>query len=320
MPFFLKSPFLQQKTTFCIGNTKYFLYLCSQFEYGEYSLLHIMIYKNELFLLTDKIGELANLYTNVDKALAILYCKQGKLQITWNNQQLTMIPNDLLVCMPNSLINHYLRSEDFQGGVLCISEHLFDELMLDCFRVEEHWWEKYSYIQSTPIHHLEERHTQLMDTYLNLLVQLLKDEHTAYHKQVMRTIAQAAAYECLSYLEDHISVAQLDNPKSKADVIRRFVLLVREQFYLHRDVQWFAQQLAITPKYLSSLCKQETGYTASELIRKVTNDEIIRLLKNPSLTTKEIAFRLNFSDLSQFCRYVRKQWGKTTTQLRQETL
>lgn len=278
-----------------------------------------MIHKNELFLLTDNIDEISNQHSTMGKALAILYCKQGKLQLTWNNQQVEMGSNDLLICMPNSLINHYLRSGDFQGGVLCISEHLFDELMLDCFRIEEHWWEKYSYIQSTPIHHLEERHTQLMDTYLQLLVLLLNDEKTAYHKQVMRTIAQAAAYECLSYLEDHISVSPEDQPKGKADMLRRFVLLVREHFTVHRDVQWYASQLAITPKYLSFLCKQESGYTASELIRKVTNDEIIRLLQNSSLTIKEIAFRLNFPDVSQFCRYVRTKIGKTPTQIRQET-
>lgn len=279
-----------------------------------------MIYKSELFLLTDNIDEISAQVTSNSKALAILYCEQGKLQLTWNNCQLEMGPNDLLVCMPHSLINHYLRSGDFQGKVLCISEHLFDELMLDCFRVEEHWWEKYSYVQSTPIHHLKERHTRLIDTYWQLLVQLLNDENTAYHKQVMRTIAQVAVYECLSYLEDHISVCSAEPLKGKANIFRRFINLVREQGAIHRDVRWYADQLAITPKYLSLICKQESGHTALEIIHKVANDEILRLLEDSSLTIKEIAFRLNFSDLSQFCRYIRTQLGKTTTQIRQEIL
>lgn len=276
-----------------------------------------MVYKNELFLLTDNIDEISAQVTPGSKALAILYCKQGRLQLTWNKQQLEMSANDLLICMPNSLINHYLRSGDFEGGVLCISEHLFDELMLDCFRVEEHWWEKYSYVQSQPIHHLEERHTHLIDTYWQLLVQLLNDENTAYHKQVMHTIAQVAVYECLSYLEDHISVSSVEQLKGKTNVFRRFINLVREQGAIHRDVKWYADQLAITPKYLSSICKQESGHTALEIIHKVTNDEILRLLEDSSLTVKEIAFRLNFSDLSQFCRYVRLTFGKTPTQIRQ---
>ena len=279
---------------------------------------YVMIYKNELFLLTDNIDEISAQVTSNSKALAILYCKQGKLQLTWNKRQLEMGSNDLLICMPHSLINHYLRSGDFQGKVLCISEHLFDELMLDCFRVEEHWWEKYSYVQSNPIHHLEERHTRLIDTYWQLLVQLLNDENTAYHKQVMRTIAQVAVYECLSYLEDRISVSSTEQVKGKANVFRRLINLVREQGATHRNVQWYADQLAITPKYLSLICKQESGHTALEIIHKVANEEILRLLEDSSLTVKEIAFRLNFSDLSQFCRYVRLNFGKTPTQLRQE--
>lgn len=275
-----------------------------------------MIYKNELFLLTDNIDEISNQNSTIGKVLAILYCEQGRLQLTWNNRQIEMGSNDLLLCMPNSLINHYLRSGDFRGGVLCISEHLFDELMLDCFRVEEHWWEKYSYVQSTPIHHLEERHTRLLNSYLQLLIQLLEDEHTAYHKQIMRTIAQAAAYECLSYLEDHITVSPDNTPRGKADVLRRFLQLVYEQGPQHRDVQYYASQLAITPKYLSHICKQESGHNALDIIHKVTNEEILRLLNDTSLTVKEIAFRLNFSDASQFCRYVRTNLGKTPSQMR----
>lgn len=275
-----------------------------------------MIYKNELFLLTDNIDEISNPDPATGQFLAIVYCKQGKMQLTWNGCQLEMGTNDLLVCMPHSLINHYLRSGDFLGGVICISEHLFDELMLDCFHLEAHWWEKYSYIQANPIHHLGDRHVRLLDTYLQLLVELLKDEHTAYHKQVLRTIAQAAAYECLSYLEDHIPVLPEGKTKGKSDIMRRFVLLVREHGTIHHDVQWYASQLAITPKYLSVISKQESGHTALEIIHKVTNDEILKLLKTSSLTIKEIAFRLRFSDASQFCRYVRLNFGQTPAQIR----
>ena len=157
---------------------------------------------------------------------------------------------------------------------------------------------------------------RLLDTYLQLLVELLNDEHTAYHKQVLRTIAQAAAYECLSYLEDHISVLPEEKTKGKSDIMRRFVLLVREHGTIHHNVQWYASQLAITPKYLSVISKKESGYTALDIIHKVTNEEILKLLKTSSLTIKEIAFRLRFSDASQFGRYVRLNFGQTPTQIR----
>ena len=83
-----------------------------------------------------------------------------------------------------------------------------------------------------------------------------------------------------------------------------------------REVQFYANQLNITPKYLNAVCKQNSDITASEWIRRFAKERIVLLLQNEDLNIAEIADEMEFSSRSFFTRYVKKILGVTPSEYR----
>ena len=54
-------------------------------------------------------------------------------------------------------------------------------------------------------------------------------------------------------------------------------------------IGFYANQLYVTPKYLSAVCKEVSGQTASELITQYMVKDILYLLRNSQKSIKEIA-------------------------------
>lgn len=77
------------------------------------------------------------------------------------------------------------------------------------------------------------------------------------------------------------------------------------------SVKKLAEQLFLSPRYLSDLLKQETGKTAMELIHISLIGEAKNLLQHPDRGVSEIAYDLGFDSPSYFIRLFKKQTGMT---------
>jgi AraC-like DNA-binding protein len=73
------------------------------------------------------------------------------------------------------------------------------------------------------------------------------------------------------------------------------------------QVQYFAENLSLHPNYLNSVIKSKTGRTVNEWISKRTLSVAKSLLLNTSYTSKEIAYRLGYSEPTHFSRFFKKQ-------------
>ena len=96
----------------------------------------------------------------------------------------------------------------------------------------------------------------------------------------------------------------------------RFIKLLQEHCLKHREVQFYSNELNITPKYLNHLCKNHSGITASDWIQRHAKERIILLLQNNNLNISEISEEMNFSSYSYFTRYVKKLLGVTPGEFR----
>lgn len=81
-------------------------------------------------------------------------------------------------------------------------------------------------------------------------------------------------------------------------------------------VHYLAEQLFLSPRYLSDLLKQETGKTALELIHLSLISEAKNLLRLKQQSVSEIAYELGFENSSYFARLFKKQTGKTPSEFR----
>ena len=85
-------------------------------------------------------------------------------------------------------------------------------------------------------------------------------------------------------------------------------------------VNFMAQQLNVSPRYLSDMLKQETGKTAIELIHIYLISEAKNMLKVADQNISEIAYTLGFENLPYFSRLFKKETGVSPNQFKKQVV
>ena len=82
------------------------------------------------------------------------------------------------------------------------------------------------------------------------------------------------------------------------------------------SVNVIAENLSLSPKYLSNLLKQETGKTALELIHLYVISEAKNLIVEGEKSISEIAYLLGFENPPYFSRLFKKEVGMSPTEFK----
>ena len=102
-----------------------------------------------------------------------------------------------------------------------------------------------------------------------------------------------------------------------AVLLRRFTEeLSKGSFRQHRNLEWYAQKLFVTPHYLSEICRRASGRSASYFIDLFTVQEIASLLIRKEVPIQKIAEDFSFCSASYFSRYVVRHLGMTPLMFR----
>jgi len=87
----------------------------------------------------------------------------------------------------------------------------------------------------------------------------------------------------------------------------------------HHDVNYYAANACVSPKYLSTVIREQTGMPALQWINLVVVLNAKQLLKSTSSSVAQVADELHFSSASSFIRFFRQQTQTTPQQFRKET-
>jgi AraC family transcriptional activator of pobA len=102
----------------------------------------------------------------------------------------------------------------------------------------------------------------------------------------------------------------------KEELLWRFLALLSKHVKTERSLQFYANRLFVTPKYLTQTIKKLSGKTAGEYIDELVIVEAKSLLRDPSLTIAQVADRLYFSDQFFFSKFFKRYTGITPTEYR----
>lgn len=235
----------------------------------------------------------------------LLGCVRGKLCIDKNAVPYTVHPNDLLVCRPAEIIDNIMISPDFEGFLLCLSQgRTFARI------AQSDLWNRAFHLVNNPLISISSENVRLLHLYGALLQTKAGTKRNPFHKEIITLIVRAVLYELLgSVSDDQIEIQTNTVPRQREVIFKRFVELLAGSVIKPRNVTWYAGQLCITPKHLSTVCKQVSGKTAFEIINDHVMRDIRYWLKNTDLSIKEIAFRLKFPSISFFGKYCRSHFG-----------
>ena len=122
----------------------------------------------------------------------------------------------------------------------------------------------------------------------------------------------------IDFLDFHSHLYGVDNiPLQSATIMSRFLNMLENGTYReHREVNWYADKLCVTPKYLSEVSRKISGYAANYWINRYTVLDISRLLRDKSLTFVRISDLFGSSLPAYFSCYVQQYLRVSPTEYR----
>src|SRR5690554_6864351 len=135
------------------------------------------------------------------------------------------------------------------------------------------------------------------------------DNPHPYQEKMLEGMLVSFLYFCKAVHERHKST---ENHLTRAQMItQQFEILVDKRYVDTKNVGDYADELNITPNYLTTTIKKVTGKSAKDVIQERLLLESKSLLKYSGMNISEIAYSLNFQEATHFTRFFKKMSGTT---------
>lgn len=150
----------------------------------------------------------------------------------------------------------------------------------------------------------------------------IRHAHDYLHSQVVYAVEPHSSplpFESLkvNYDQEKRCPAQVQGPRQRpAELYNRLLNLIAAHHRTAHDVAFYADRLAITPRYLSQITRHVVDKSPKQIIDEYLLHEAETMLRTTSLSIQEISWQLGFSSPVQLSKFVQKQRGCSPTELR----
>ena len=112
------------------------------------------------------------------------------------------------------------------------------------------------------------------------------------------------------------AIVQRQTPQRVEEIFIGFIRLLPRHFAEHHDIPFYADQLHISPVYLSRVVRQVTGRTVVDYINQMLLMEASFLLQTSQLSITQIADHLHFADTPSFSKFFSRLNGMSPKEYR----
>ncbi|MBQ4139472.1 MAG: AraC family transcriptional regulator [Muribaculaceae bacterium] len=242
----------------------------------------------------------------------VMLCHSGIAEIEFNMKRLRLAPH-MCVVFSNVLYGRAtMASEDFKVTVLVMDR----KFALDAtVGIPTELLHK---VIEQPVHIIEDNAEWEM---LNKMMEIIKlnmycmaqpqqQEMVGVQFRAMLLTLASNAMQSLEFSSSSFTMSDT--------YFRNFITLIDAHIKEHHEVAFYAEQLHITPKYLSEICKQKSGYKAKEILSSVLVANIKKDIMVSGKSMKSLAYEYHFADQSSLGKFFRKMTGKSPVMYRKE--
>ena len=270
---------------------------------------------------------------------AILICRKGKAMLNVNYKDwelyegavITLFPNDVVElkvdgdCKSPQTENGDCKSPETENGD-CKSPQTANSFQAEILKYNPSLLREASLqLEQTVYSSLREdrcrQDTPVVTNIINGMFGLLK---VYFDQSECTCISQLVLCQLKAFFIGFHEYLQR-NPQYRPDEVKsyrvrelfnRFMMLLEKDYKISRDVNYYAEKMNISSKYLTNIVNQVTGHTPKTIIDQYVILQLKLHLKRSTQSIKEMAWEFHFADVSFFCRYFKKHTGLTPQQIR----
>ncbi|MDL2213624.1 helix-turn-helix domain-containing protein [Bacteroides sp. OttesenSCG-928-D19] len=256
----------------------------------------------------DDILGLAQLPCIIDVA-GLCICLQGSARIIIESRSYHMQSGDMCVAFPNDIIQVLEKSKDFKGYTLaCTQDFLMSVNIASSTSL-------YLHAKNNPCISLAPKEQKELLTMCEFLKAHDSREDHPCREEISKCLVAAIIHEVVGIYKRGNPLQQ--QPYSRKDQLYfEFTELIIKHCRKHHNVEYYARKLCITSRYLSVVCKEIAGFTATEYINHHIIVNARLLLATTDMTILQISEELNFANASFFTQFFKKHEGCTPKEYR----
>ncbi len=271
-------------------------------------------FSGEDLLIVDQIQCLPENGTYYSDYVFMILCTKGRMEMTCDGRKMTLGEGALFLGVPGCVLSDYLVSPHFDCKILAVkpSEATVPVVL------QKQMVRSALYIKEHPIAPLNEETLDTFFSYYHLLCQRINKSSHRYYNGEIRSLLNTFLLFVIGTMDGEDQETEVTTTIHGERIVDSFVNMVNDDCGHHRLVEYYADRLNITAKYLSTLVRGTLDRTPTEIIKIVTMKEIERRLRYSDDSIKEISNSLNFPNTSFFGKYFKQNAGMTPNTYRKK--
>ena len=272
-------------------------------------------YSDNDIVIVDSIQKFAEFSAAHMSMNAIAICTQGKIKGILNGQAIELHKNQVAIIPKNVIIIDPMISPDLDLKAMFFTNSILQSFLREKINV----WNDVVYVRRMHVITMEDADLQFYTNFYEML-RLCFDKSMNYpfRTDVIQSLLRGGVLGLCGAIKQRILTDERSfNTGAANNHFQRFLDLLHSVEVKHRTVEWYANELCISPKYLSALCKKNSGKTANEWITEHVLEDIRYYLKQTDYSIKQVCDMLGFPNPSFFGRYVKEHFGQTPAYFRQ---
>ena len=187
-------------------------------------------------------------------ALIIGVGTEGETSLTSNLQEFRLKKDSLFIFSPKHILQVQSNNR-FKAHLIVIAPDFLKRINIDTKRMMPLFLQ----FGSLPCMELTHAESQSLRSFISMVEQELKGSETDFSSEIIGGLIAATIYKVgdilTHYLTEH---PEVDSPihNRAEEYFRQFTELLGEHYKHERSVGFYARQLCITPKYLTTLIKR----------------------------------------------------------------
>lgn len=237
-------------------------------------------------------------------------CLSGYTLGTYDYHPSEFRAGDICWIMPDHVISHNYVSDDYRVLSVYIKKSMYARFM------EQGALGKYHYpLKAVCLSLAEDQFAVVADAF-RTIGRLAGISHPQ-REDLLASMCRIISTLCDEFiLKQHSEFS--GNMQSHEVLFERFYQLIVRHYRESREVAFYADKLALTPKYFATVIKQTTGMTATEWINRYVLVEAKWLLRQDrQKSIQQIAYLLGFTEQASFSRFFKSYEGVSPTEYRQ---
>lgn len=246
------------------------------------------------------------------KAGVVCVCLRGNGRFVINNQSYEISKGSLITILPNSLICEASSSEDFLGFAVATATNVMSSFQMgDVVK-------GFVYISNHPVLKIDEQQTAMIVELCEMLTRKRKDKRDyPFKEETIHHLLAVLCYEIYGYYMEQVDATETPVACSRLSALcQEFLSLVDRYATEHRDLEFYADKLCITPKYLSLVVKKASGHSPVKWIDNAVMIYARALLSTSTMTVQQVAAELHFPNPSFFGQFFKRHEGMTPKKFR----